>query len=212
MGQPRLLAISFVMFFILACGLTNGIQQIQSAVTQLPGVLTSMPTAMGGIETAAAGQTSSNCGTPSAGGLEITLDKVKAVLQYTQQVSFTEGTLNGQPVSTGTLSTTGASTFPAVSNGFSAQFIGDPCNLSEIKVITPRTDQQDTVDQGIAVVNTLFAAFMPPDVELPFLTWLAENYPNVPVSGQQQTTIGKMQFTLQRSTTNLMTLEIVPAK
>ena len=140
------------------------------------------------------------------------MDKVKAVLQYTQQVSFTEGTLNGQPVSTGTLSTTGASTFPAVSNGFSAQFIGDPCNLSEIKVITPRTDQQDTVDQGIAVVNTLFAAFMPPDVELPFLTWLAENYPNVPVSGQQQTTIGKMQFTLQRSTTNLMTLEIVPAK
>ena len=50
MGQPRLLAIPFVMFFILACGLTNGIQQIQSAVTQLPGVLTSMPTAMGALK------------------------------------------------------------------------------------------------------------------------------------------------------------------
>ena len=212
MRQPRLLAIPLVMFFILACGLTNGIQQIQSAVTQLPGVLTSMPTAMGSIETAAAGQTSSNCSTSTAGGLSITLDKVKAVLQYTNQVTFLDGTLNGQPVSTATLSTAGASTFPAISNGFSAQFIGDPCNLSEIKVITPRTDQQDTIDQGIAVVNTLFAAFMPPDVELPFLAWLAENYAKVPVSGQQQTTIGKMQFTLQRSKTNSMTLDIVPVK
>lgn len=212
MRQTRLLAIPVIMFFVLACGLSNGIQQIQSAVTQLPGVLTSMPTELGGIETAASAQTSSTCGTSTPGGLGITLDKVKSVLQLTQQVTFTDGTVNGQPVSTATLSSTTASTFPTISNGFSAQFIGDPCNLSEIKVTTPRTDQQSTVDEGIAVLNILFAGFMPPEVDLPLLTWLSQNYGKVPVSGQEQTTIGQMQFTLQRSNTNTMTLDIVPVK
>jgi len=212
MKPTRLLAIPVVMFFILACGLSNGVQQIQSAVTQLPGVLTSMPTELGGIETAASAQTSSDCTTTTPGGLGITLDKVKSVLQITQQVTFTDGTVNGQPVSTGTLSSTSASTFPSISNGFSAQFIGDPCNLSEIKVTTPRTDQQSTVDEGIGILNILFAGFMPPEVDLPLLTWLSENYGNVPVSGQAQTTIGQMQFTLQRSKTNTITLDILPVK
>ena len=212
MRHIRLLVIPIIMFFILACGLSNGIQQIQQAATQLPGILTSMPTTVGGIETVAAVQSSSNCGTSTPGGLGITLDKVKSVLQLTQQVTFTEGTANGQPVSTATLTSTGASAFPAVSNGFSAQFIGDPCNLSEILVTAPRTDQQDTVDQGIAVLNLLFASFMPPEVDLSLLTWLTENYSNVPVSGQQQTTISTMKFTLQRSQANIMTLDIVPAK
>jgi len=212
MRHSRLLAIPVIMFFILACGLSNGIQQIQSAVTQLPGVLTSMPTELGGIETAASAPTSSTCGTSTPGGLGITLDKVKLVLQLTQQVTFTDGTLNGRPVSTATLSSTTASTFPTISNGFSAQFIGDPCNLSEIKVTTPRTDQQATVDEGIAVLNILFAGFMPPEVDLPLLTWLTQNYGKVPVSGQEQTTIGQMQFTLQRSNTNTMTLDIIPVK
>jgi hypothetical protein len=171
-----------------------------------------MPTELGGIETAASAQTSSDCTTTTPGGLGITLDKVKSVLQITQQVTFTDGTVNGQPVSTGTLSSTSASTFPSISNGFSAQFIGDPCNLSEIKVTTPRTDQQSTVDEGIGILNILFAGFMPPEVDLPLLTWLSENYGNVPVSGQAQTTIGQMQFTLQRSKTNTITLDILPVK
>jgi hypothetical protein len=212
MKHTRLLAIPVIMLFIVACGLSNGVQQIQSAVTQLPGVLTSMPTELGGIETAASAQTSSDCTTTTPGGLGITLDKVKSVLQLTQQVTFTDGTVNGQPVSTATLSSTSASTFPSISNGFSAQFIGDPCNLSEIKVTTPRTDQQATVDEGIGILNILFAGFMPPEVDLPLLTWLSENYGNVPVSGQAQTTIGQMQFTLQRSKTNTITLDILPVK
>ena len=212
MRHTRLLAIPVIMFFILACGLSNGIQQIQSAVTQLPGVLTSMPTELGGIETAASAPSSSNCTTTTPGGLGLTLDKVKSVLQLTQQVTFTDGTAGGLPVSTATLSSTSASTFPTISNGFSAQFIGDPCNLSEIKVTAPRTDQQSTVDEGIGILNILFAGFMPPEVDLPLLTWLTENYSNVPVSGQAQTTIGQMQFTLQRSKTNTMTLDILPVK
>jgi hypothetical protein len=212
MKHTRLLAIPVIMFFILACGLSSGVQQIQSAVTQLPGVLTSMPTELGGIETAASAQTSSDCTTTTPGGLGITLDKVKSVLPITQQITFTDGTVNGQPVSTATLSSSSASTFSAISNGFSAQFIGDPCNLSEIKVTAPRTDQQSTVDEGIAVLNVLFAGFMPPEVNLPLIPWLAQNYGKVPVSGQEQTTIGQMTFTLQRSNTNIITLDIVPMK
>jgi hypothetical protein len=213
MRKTRWLVIPFLMLFVLACGLSNGIQQIQQAATQLPDILTSAPTALGAIETmAASAMPPSNCpANPSAGGLGIALDHAKTVLQATQQFTFTDGTVDGQPASTATLASAGASTFSAVSNGFSAQFIGDPCNLSKILVTAPYTDQQETVDQGLAVVSVLFSTLMPLDVQLPLLTWLSQNYSNVPVSGQQQTTIKNLQFTLQRNQTS-MVLEIVPAK
>lgn len=99
----------------------------------------------------------------------------------------------------------------AVSEGFSARFIGDPCNLSRILINAPFTDNQDTIDQGLAAANILLTAIIPLEVQLPLVTWLATTYSNVPVSGQQQTTIGTMQFTLSR-TQNEMSLEILPAK
>ena len=102
-----------------------------------------------------------------------------------------------------------ATNFPAIASGFSAQFIGDPCNIGEILVTLPRTDQQDTVDQGIGVINILLAGVMPAGTQIPFVAWLAEQYASVPVGGQQQTTSGNMQFTLQRSQTE-MVVDIVP--
>jgi hypothetical protein len=211
MHKKRFLIIPLVMVFLLACGLSNGIQQIVNVATQIPGVLTSMPTALGPMETAAAQQqsASSNCGTPTSGGLGVDLSNAKSVLQLTQQVTFTDGTVDGKPASTATLVGAGASTFPAISNGFSAQFIGDPCNLSEIKVTIPRTDVQATVDQGIGALNIMFSVVLPPSVQLSFLTWLTENYANVQVGSQLQTTSGNMQFTLQRSQTD-MTLDVLP--
>src|SRR5512137_229480 len=147
MRHTRLLFIPLIMLFVLACGLTNGIQQIQQAVTQLPEVLTSAPTALGALETLAATAMPSNqCpAAPAAGGLGVSLVNAKAVLQMTQQFTFTDGSAGGQAVSTATLASAAAGTFSAISEGFSAQFIGDPCNLSEIKIIIPRTDQQTTV-------------------------------------------------------------------
>jgi hypothetical protein len=200
------------MLFVLACGLSNGIQQIQQAATKLPDILTSAPTALGVIETMAASAIPpSNCGTPTSGGLGIQLDRAKTVLQTTGQFTFTDGTVDGQPVSTATLASGGASNFPAIANGFSAQFIGDPCNLSRILITAPYTDQQETIDQGLAAANILFVTIIPLDVQFPLLAWLTQNYSNVPVSGQQQTTIKNMQFTLSR-TQSEMSLEIVPAK
>ncbi len=98
--------------------------------------------------------------------------------------------------------------FPAIANGFSAQFIGDPCNISKIEVTIPRTDQA-TVDQGIGIITILFAGFMPPQAQLPLLTWLTQQYASIQVGGQKQTTVGNMQFTLQRSQTE-MVLDIIP--
>jgi len=210
MYRTRLLLIPFVMLFLLACGLSNGIQQ---AETQLPNLLTSAPTELGVVETAvASAQPTSNCpGTPTAGGLGVSVDTARTVLQMTQQFAFTDGTVDGQPAVIAKLTTTGASAFTAIAQGFSAQFIGDPCNLSRISVTIPRSDQQTTVDQGIAVTNILFAGVLPADAQLPFLTWLAQTYSAVPVSGQQQTVIGTIQFTLQRDQTN-MVLDVVPTK
>ena len=207
MRYTRFLAIPLVMVFVMACGLVNGIQQ---AATQLPGILTSAPTALGAMETFAAGQSSSNCpSTPTSGGLGISMDSVKTVLQITGQFDLADGTVNGQTASTATMTQSAATNFPAIASGFSAQFIGDPCNIGEILVTLPRTDQQDTVDQGIGVINILLAGVMPAGTQIPFVAWLAEQYASVPVGGQQQTTSGNMQFTLQRSQTE-MVVDIVP--
>ena len=213
MRPIRLLLVPLMMLFVLACGLSNGIQQIQQAATQLPDILTNVPTALGVIETMVASAVPpSNCpSTPTAGGLGIGSDRAKTVLQASGQFTFTDGTVDGQPASTATLASAGGSTFSAISNGFSAQFIGDPCNLSRILITAPYTDQQATVDQGLAAATILFSALMPLDVQLPLLTWLSQNYSNVPVSGQQQTTIKNMQFTLSRTQTEI-SLEILPAK
>ena len=209
MRPIRFLAIPLVMIFVLACGLANGIQGLS---TQLPGVLTSMPTALGALETVGAQQSSSNCpSTPAAGGLGISLDTGKTVLLFTSQFTFTDGTVNGQAASTVTLSESAASIFPAIANGFSAQFIGDPCNLSEIKVTVPRTDQQETADQGIGLINIVLAGFMPADVQLPLITWLSQQYASIQVGDQQQTTIGNILFTMSRSQTEIV-LDIIPAQ
>ena len=213
MRPIRLLFIPLIMLFLLACGLTNGIQQIQQAVTQLPDVLTSAPTALGALETLAATAMPSNqCpDIPAAGGLGVSLVNAKAVLQMTQQFTFTDGSLGGQAVSTATLASAAAGGFSAISDGFSAQFIGDPCNLSEIKIIVPRTDQQDSVDQGIQAVNLVLVGTLPVDVQFSFFSWLSQNYSSVAVAGQVQTTIKNMQFSLQRDQTSML-LDILPAK
>ena len=214
MRKMRWLVVPFFLLFAMGCGLISGVQSISNAAsTQLPGILTSAPTALGAIETMAASAVPpSNCpATPSVGGLGVALNTAKTVLQASGQFTFTDRTVDGQPASTATLASAGASAFSAISNGFSAQFIGDPCNLSRILVTAPYTDQQATVDQGLAATTILFSAIIPVDVQLPLLTWLSQNYSNVPVAGKQQTTIGTMQFTLSRTQTEI-SLEILPAK
>jgi hypothetical protein len=211
MRNRRWLVLPILLLFVMAC-LCTGIQNITNAVsTQLPDVLTGVPTAQGMIETLAAQASTSSCtGTPTAGGLGVELDRAKTVLQTTGQFTFTDSTTNGQPVSIATLASSGASTFSAIASGFSAQFFGDPCNLTKILVLAPYTSDQATVDQGLAAANILFAAIIPVDVQLPFVTWLATEYPTLSVGDQKQTTIKNMQFTLSR-TQAVMSLEIVPA-
>jgi hypothetical protein len=207
MNRIRFLAIPLVMVFVLACGLSNGIQLIS---TQLPGILTSAPTTIGAMETLSAQQSSSNCpSTPTAGGLGISIYPVKTVVDTTGQFTLKDGTVDGKPASTVTLAQEAAALFPDITNGFSAQFIGDSCNLSEIKVNIPRTDSQASVDQGIGLVNILLAGVMPGGAQIPFVTWLTQEYASLPVGGQQQTTIGALQLTLQRSQTAML-LDIVP--
>jgi hypothetical protein len=209
MRRTRLLAIPLVMVFLLACGLTNGISGL---ATQLPAMLTSAPTAMGAVETLSAQQSSTNCpATPTAGGLGISLDTVKTILQVTQQFIFTDGTLNGKPDSTATLGPTMTASFPDIAAGFSAQFIGDPCNISELTISMPRTDQQATVDQALGIVNVLIAVLLPSGDQLAVITWLTQNYGSIKVGETVQKTLGVLHFTLTRSQTE-MVIDTVPAK
>jgi hypothetical protein len=139
------------------------------------------------------------------------MNTAKNVFQISQQFAIANGSVGGQPAAIVTLTPSGASSFPAIAQGFTAQFIGDPCNLSQISITIPRTNQQDTVDQGVSILNLVIIGTLPVDVQLTFYTWLTQNYPAVPVSGQQQTTIKTFQFNLQRNQTS-MVLDIVPAK
>jgi hypothetical protein len=209
MRRTRLLAIPLIMVFLLACGLANGISGI---ATQLPGILTSAPTTFGAVETLSSQQSSSNCpATPTAGGLGISLDQVKSLLQATQQFVFTDGTVNGKPASTATLGPTMTASFPDIAAGFSAQFIGDPCNIGELIISMPRTDKQATVDQALGIVDVLIAAFLPSGDQLAVVDWLTQNYGSIKVGEKVQKTLGSMQFTLTRSQTE-MVIDTVPAK
>lgn len=213
MRKIRWLVFPLFLIFLLGCGLLSGIQDIQKTVsTQLPGILTSAPTAEGMIETLAAQQSQNQCtGTPTTGGLGISVENTKNFLQLTQEFTFSDGTANGQPAVIATLTTSGASTFPAIAQGFSAVYIGNVCNLSQVAITIPRSDQQDTVDQGLGVMNIVLAGTLPADVQITFFTWLTDNYGSLAVDGHTQTTIKNMQFNLQRSQTNML-LEILPAQ
>ncbi|MGD0877496.1 MAG: hypothetical protein ABSA01_05030 [Anaerolineales bacterium] len=236
MRKKQLLVLPFLMIFAMGCGLISGVQGLQNAATtalpavetaastdlpavetaastDMPALLTAVPTGQGMIETMAAGQTgSSNCpSTPTAGGLGISIGTAKTLLQMSQQFAIADGSVGGQPAAIITLTPSGASSFPAIAQGFTAQYIGDPCNLSRISITIPRTGQQDTADQGVSVLNIVLTGTLPVDVQLAFFTWVTQNYPTVPVSGQQQTTIKTFQFNLQRNQTS-MVLDIVPTK
>ena len=127
MRKKRWLVIPFLMIFAMGCGLISEVQGLQNAATTalpaletaastdlpametaastaIPALLTSVPTAQGLIETAAAQIASSTCpSTPTAGGLGISMDTARTVLQMTQQFAFADGTVDGQPAVTVTL-------------------------------------------------------------------------------------------------------------
>jgi hypothetical protein len=195
----------------LACGLTSGLKQIQQAATQLPGMLTEAPTMLSPLETAAAEFTPESILTPSAGGQSLSLENIKTILQMTQMFEFTDDTVDGQPSAIAKLTDAGGTAFPALKDGFSAAFIGDPKDLNQIKITAPRSDSQATVDQGLGLVNIILSGVLPPDVQLSFITWLTENYAGVNVGGTLENTIGSMKFTLERTDTS-ETLTVTPIK
>ena len=205
----------FLLISIVACmcsglqGLTGMGSQLQSVASQLPAMLTSAPTEMGAMETLSAQQSSAS-GTMTPGHLGISLNSFEAVLQSTQQLTFTQGTVNGQPATTATLTGSGASSFPALASGFSAVFIGDPNDLTEIRVTLPQTDQ-NTATQAMGFLNVILAGFVPPDVTLTLIPWLSQNYNTLKPGDKTQTTIKNYIFTLQRDTST-STLIMDPAQ
>jgi hypothetical protein len=200
-----MIVIPLLLLASLACGLMNGIQQMQDAATQLPGMLTAAAPTLEALGTSAAEIT------PTGDG-KLSLQNAKLMLEMTQQFKLSDETVDGQAAVVARLTEGSASTFSAIGTGFSAAFIGDdPNDLSEIKVTVPRSDSKDSVDQGIAVTNLAVAGALPPDVQVGFTSWLTEEYGKLEVSGTSDKTIGKIQFKLERTDAS-MVLTIVPAQ
>lgn len=214
--QLRWLVAPFLVFSIMACmcsGL-SGLQSLgsglQAAASQLPSVLTSMPTDLGPMETMSAQQSSAS-GTTTPGHLGIALNTIKTVLQMTQQFTFTDGTVDGQPDSTAKLAGSLASSMPDLAAGFSADFIGDPTNLTRIRITMPWTGNNASTQQMIGIVNVLVTSFLPGNVSSSFTPWLTQNLSTLTPGNQTQTTIQNFVFTLER-TSSTMTLTIDPAQ
>ncbi len=204
MGKKVLFIIPVILLVTMACGLTNSIQQIQQMTTKLPGDLSA-------VETAAAGESSVVCGTPTPGTMKINTANARAVLQITGMVDFTDTTVDGKPATTLTLTSTGANAYPAIATGSSVEFVGDSCAITLVHVVIPRTTDQATVDQGLALLNLTLAASMPLDVQVPLLSWLNDNYSGLAVGAQTQTTLSNIKFTMQRNDTQMI-LEAAPAQ
>jgi hypothetical protein len=144
-------------------------------------------------------------------GWGIKLDDVKTVMQITQQFAFSDGNVDGKPATIAKLTSTAATSFPTLAADFSAAFIGDSKNLAEIKVTLPRTEDKATVEEGTGLVSIMFAGILPPDVQIAFLTWMTQNYSEIPIGGSKETTVNNFKFTLSRTKTEML-LDIIPAK
>ena len=210
------LSVSILMLSTLAC---NAVTRLRDAQTEIPAMMTAAPTMMSPLETAAAEITPpalstsapDNNGTASKGGLGINLENVKTVMQATQQFTFTDGTVDGKPAAIASLSASAATSMPGFADGFSAAFIGDSTDLSEIKITIPNVADQASVDAGLSMMTVLFAGILPPDVLFTFVPWLTENYSKVPVGGSEELTAKNLKFTLSKTEASTM-LDIVPAK
>jgi hypothetical protein len=143
--------------------------------------------------------------------LGVKLDDVKSMMQGTGQFEFSDGTVNNQPASIAKLASSAAANFPTLAAGFSAAFIGDPANLSEIKVTLPRSADNPGLEESVKVLTLMLAGILPSDVQSQFLTWMNQNFTDIPEGGTKETTVGDFKFTFTRTST-AMVLDIVPAK
>ena len=205
-------SISILVIATLAC---NAVTGIQAAMTEVPAMETAAPTVLGPIGTAAAEFTppavSTNSTTAPAGTLGISLTDVRTVMDATQQFTFKDGSVDGKSAAIATLSSSAAASMPGLAENFSAVFIGDPANLSEIKITVPNSNDKTAVNTGLAMVTALFSGILPPDVLFSFLPWMAQNYTSVAVGSSQDLTVKNMKFTLSKTNTATV-LDIVPVK
>lgn len=211
MRQKRIaLSLSILLLASLACKAFTTLSSPQSGI---PSVMTVIPTALGAIATTVADITPPSGATASAdtgSGLGISFEKIKPVMESSKQFTFSDETVGGKPAVVARLTASAETAMPPGGN-FSAAFIGDPANLSEIRINVPYSQDQAVVDAGMGMLTVLFANILPPDVLFTFLQWLNDNYVKVPDGGSQELVSGKFKFVLSRSN-QAMLLDIIPAK
>lgn len=208
MHQKKIfVCISLLLSASFAC---NAVTGIRIAQTELPAMMTAGPTLMAPLETAAAELTPPAPGDPGypSTGLGIKLEDVKTVLEGSQQFILTEGTVDGQPAAIASLSESAATTIPGLSGEFSAAFIGDPENLSAIKITIPATNDKDSIKAGMSVMTLFFSAILPPDVLIKFLPWIAKNISQIDVGSSEELTARNFHFILTRPESSVI-LDII---
>lgn len=207
MRPLHLLFLAVLLLSLLGCERVPGTIPASEQPTTSPN---NTPTQPGSVVNAPSQPSSSHSSSmPTPGGPVIALANVQGVLQMSKQFDFSTATIAGQPATIGKLNTQGASSYSAVADGFSIQFIGDPNNLSLIRVTIPRSDNAETTRQGLAVTNVVCAGLFPPDVLAQTFGWLNQSYAPMPISGKAQTQIKNAQLTLERDASSMI-LEIVP--
>ncbi len=209
MRKTTLLILAVLVLSMLACGLVSGVQQIQAAASQMPAMLTSAPTELGSMETTVAQYTPPASDTTPGAPVTLSLNNAELILKASGQFDFQQGTVNGQSATIATLSTNGASSFTGM-QGFTAQFVGDPNNLSSIILTAPLVSQSD-ITSAIAVDDVILVTVIPAEQQSALVTWLSQDVENMSVPGQQQTTLQNLQFTAQATQSSFI-LRVQPSQ
>lgn len=194
-----IIAVVCCWLFVLIRDASNTAFRISSQLGQDLGTLNPLQTA------AAYGY-----GTPVPEG-QLSIVNTRIVLEKSfQWFSFSDENIDGHTAIIAKLTTEGETHYPKIGSGFTGIFLGDPTNLSQIKITVPRE-----ASDGIWLIQSILASglvsFSSGGMGV-FFDWLDKNFLTVSVGGKEATIINKVQFVLERPKTDLIILTITPRK
>jgi len=199
-----IIAILCVWSLMLIRNISNAASQVSSQYSEAFGTLSPLQTAA-----------SYGIVTPVPEG-QLSVATTRVALEALQWFVFTEETVDGQPALIAKLTTEGEKHYPGVGSGFTGIFLGDPNNLSQIRITVLRTDMsaQGLINGGPWLIQNILANLLPfsPDEKGAFFDWIDANFLTVPVAGKQEMAIKNVQFLLERPESDTISLTVIPQK
>ena len=198
-----IIAVVCCWLFVLIRDVSNTASQISSQFGQNLGTLSP-------LQTAAAYRY-----TPAPEG-QLSVVSTRIGLEALQWFVFTDDNIDGQPAVVAKLTAEGETHYPGIGGGFTGIFLGDPNDLSQIKIMVPRTERgtQDVINEGPWLTESVLMGLLPfsSDEKGILSDWINDNFLIISVGNKQEKIIKNVQFVLERPETDLINLTVTPQK